>query len=225
MACGICFVALLMIVGSDAKGSPSESAFTPIFDGQTLDGWVVEGTRQYEMDGKTIPVWTAREGMIVCDGSGFGFLRLDRSYRDFVFRIEFKMAPKCNSGIGIRTVPFTGPRTTRPSFASYEIQLFDDANSPPSTHGTGSLYRYLAPTSNPIRPAGEWNQVEIRCEGPRIRVTLNGTVIQDIDQTQHASLKEKPLEGSICLQNHGGDIEFRNPRVHELTQINAVGKR
>ena len=85
------------------------------------------------------------------------------------------MQPGGNTGVGIRTPQFdpSKSRATRPSFYSYEIQLVDDAGQPPTAHSTGSLYRYVAPSTNPVKPAGEWNTLEVRCQGPRIQVTLN----------------------------------------------------
>jgi hypothetical protein len=126
------------------------------------------------------------------------------------------MSKGCNSGVGIRGVEFTGPAATRPSFASYEIQLLDDAGKPANSHSTCSLYRYLAPTATAVKPAGEWNEMVIECRGPRIKITLNGTVVQDVDQSQVESIKAKPLCGYLSIQNHGKLIEFRRLRVTDL---------
>jgi len=75
---------------------------------------------------------------------------------------------------------------------------------------------YFAPKVNATKPAGEWNQVEITCRGPRIRITLGGQLIQDVDQSQHDATREKPLSGYISVQDHGHRIEFRNIRLKEL---------
>jgi hypothetical protein len=209
-------VALLALA---LMGYPPDGAALSLFDGKTLDGWVAEGASEYQKDGKAVPVWTARDGLLSCKGKGFGFLRYkEREFGDFTLRFEFRMAPGCNSGLGIRTGAFDPEqsRATRPSFYSYEIQLMDDSGKPPTTHSTGSLYRYVAPKENPIRPAGEWNAMEVACEGPRIRVRLNGKLIQDVDQSTIEPLKSKPLKGCICLQNHGGTIDFRAIEVEEI---------
>ncbi|MGC8640565.1 MAG: 3-keto-disaccharide hydrolase [Isosphaeraceae bacterium] len=190
-----------------------------LFNGKNLEGWVAEGVSQYVKDGKPHPVWSVRDGKLVCTGKGFGFLRYDlRPFSDFDFHVEFRMAPGCNSGLGIRTRPFDPARSraTRPSFYSYEIQLFDDSGTPPSPHSSGSLYRYVAPAKNAIRPAGEWNSVDIECAGPLIKVTMNGETIIDFNQQTAQTLRQKPLAGYLCLQNHGGKIEFRALRVREL---------
>lgn len=199
-------------------GFSADDPALALFDGKGLTGWVAEGASEYQQDGKSVPVWTVHDGLLSCKGKGFGFLRYkDREFDDFTLHVEFRMARGCNSGLGIRTGAFDPARSreTRPSFYSYEIQLTDDAGKPATTHSTGSLYRYVAPKENAIKPAGEWNTMEIECLGPRIRVTLNGKLIQDVDQSTIDALKAKPLHGCICLQNHGGDIEFRAVEVKE----------
>lgn len=190
-----------------------------LFNGKDLTGWVAEGQTEYkDADGKMQPVWTVREGLITCAGKGYGFLRYNgKEFADFVFHVEYRMAPKCNSGIGIRTTAFDPKKSaaTRPSYYSYEIQLLDDAGKPPSTHGSCSLYRYVAPKINAVKPAPEWNVLDIECVGPRIRITTNGQEVLDVDQTTMPEIKNKPLKGYVCLQNHGGKIEFRNVRIQE----------
>jgi len=193
--------------------------FRPLFNGKDLNGWVAEGVKEFTADGTTEPVWIVKDGEIHCRGKGFGFLRYEReSFDDFVFHVEFRMAPKCNSGLGFRTRAFDpkDSRGTRPSFYSYEIQLTDDGDKPPNVHSSGSLYRYVAPKVSAMKPAGEWNTIEITCVGPKIQVNLNGQLIQDVDQTTIEALKTKPLKGNVCLQNHGGTIQFRNVRLREI---------
>jgi hypothetical protein len=192
--------------------------FRPLFNGKDLDGWVVEGNPGSDRLADGRPVWTVENGLIRCAGKGFGFLRYDRAqFADFSLRVSFRMAPKCNSGIGFRTRVYDPERSheTRPSFYSYEIQLIDDGKLPSKT-SCGSLYRYVAPRENALKPAGEWNEIEVTCVGPRIRVVLNGRSIQDVDQSTIPVLKDKPLKGHVCLQNHGGRIEFRDVKVREL---------
>jgi hypothetical protein len=207
----------LAVLSALAHAQSPKGALT-LFDGKTLDSWVAEGAKDTVVDGKPQPVWTVRDGMIVCNGKGFGFLRYAaKEFGDFTFHVEYRIAKNGNSGIGIRTVPFDPKQSiaTRPSYACYEIQLVDDAGKPASTHSTGSLYRYVAPGSNPAKPAGEWNSMDIDCTGPHIRIHLNGVKIIDVDQRTIAAIKDKPLRGYVCLQNHGRNIEFRNLWLRE----------
>jgi hypothetical protein len=191
-----------------------------LFNGKNLDGWTVEGTKDFKgKDDKVTLVWSVQDGLLRCEGKGFGFLRYDKKeFADFVLHVEYRMTPKCNSGIGIRTVPFDPKKNsaTRPSYAAYEVQLLDDAGKPPTKNSSGSLYRYVAPSANPVKPAPEWNAIDIECAGPRIKITINGQKIIDVDQSKIDEIKNKPLKGYVCLQNHGGRIEFRNVRIREL---------
>ncbi|AGA31068.1 3-keto-disaccharide hydrolase [Singulisphaera acidiphila] len=206
---------LLVLLGGPAVAED----FRDLFNGKDLDGWVAEGVKDFVKDGETRPVWSVKDGEILCTGKGFGFLRYAREeFADFIFRVEFRMAPKCNSGLGIRTRVFDpkSSKATRPSIYSYEIQLTDDAGLPATKHSSGSLYRYVAPKESAMRPASEWNRIDVECVGPHVKVTLNGKEIIDVDQTTIEELKQKPLKGYVCLQNHGGTIEFRNVRIQEI---------
>ena len=216
--------AALLACLAAAAPSGTTAPLPDLFNGRDLSGWVVEGTGQYNDGDETRPVWSVKEGILTCAGKGFGFLRYDKEVSDFLFHAEYRLSPKGNSGIGIRTVRYLGSFETRPSMAAYEIQLLDDAGKPPNTHSTGSLYRYVAPTANPVKPAPQWNTIEVECVGPRIRITINGQRVQDVDQTSVSTIKSKPLRGFVCLQNHGKSIEFRNVRLKKLTSSDAPAK-
>jgi hypothetical protein len=214
---------LMVLLGAPVQAED----FRDLFNGKDLEGWVAEGGKDFVQDGETRPVWSVKDGEILCTGKGFGFLRYDREeFADFVLHVEFRMAPKCNSGIGIRTRVFDpkSSRATRPSIYSYEIQLTDDAGKPVSKLSSGSLYRYVAPKESAMKPASEWNRIDVECVGPRIKATLNGREIVDIDQGTVAELKDKPLKGYVCLQNHGGTIAFRNVRIREIEGASAKTK-
>lgn len=214
---------LALSLGAHSSVAADDDGFVSIFDGKTTNGWVAEGLTSYFVGATRTPIWTAKEGILRCDGKGFGFLRYDKPLTDFVVRLEFKMGKDCNSGVGIRSLAFTGARNSRPSMSGYEIQILDDVGAAPSTKGTGSLYRYVAPKSNPVKAGPAWNEFEVRCEGPRIRVTLNGQVIQDVDQSTIAAIKDKPLKGYFSVQNHGKQIEFRNIRLKDLAAAPVGG--
>jgi len=190
-----------------------DGSFVDLFNGNDPTGWVVEGTANNK-DGQ--PVWAAQDGMIVCKGHGYGFLRYDRQVSDFILALDFRLDRGANSGIGIRHAKFTGERKSRPSFSGYEIQLIDENNKSPSKTSSGSLYRYVAPKTQATKPAGEWNTMVVECRGPKIIVKLNDKLIHDLDQTSIEEIARKPLSGYISLQNHGGDIAFRNIRLKTL---------
>jgi hypothetical protein len=192
----------------------------PLFNGRDLGGWAVEGPREYkDADGRSQPMWEVRGGLLHTAGRAFGFLRyVERPYADFALHVEYRMTAGANTGIGIRTGPFDPKRSreTRPSYFAYEVQLLDDAGKPPTKHCSGSLYRYVAPSANPVKPAGEWNAVDVECVGPRIRVVINGQSILDVDQSTIDELRGKPLQGYVCLQSHSRAVDFRNIRIRDI---------
>jgi hypothetical protein len=215
-----------------AAAPAADDGFRDLFDGKSLDGWVVEGPDKTK-DG--LPMWSVEDGRVVCLGKAFGFLRYDKKeFADFTLRVEYRFAPKSkenpqqgNSGIGIRMGKFDPKKSaqTRASYASYEIQLLDDAGKPANAHSTGSLYRYKAPTANPSKPAPEWNSIEVTCAGPKYTVRLNGETILEADQNDIPDLKDKPagtpapkdkpLKGYVAVQSHSGKVEFRKIQIRE----------
>jgi hypothetical protein len=56
----------------------------------------------------------------------------------------------------------------------------------------------------------------IECRGPRITIEHNGTTVIDFDQSTRKDTAAKPLSGSVCLQNHGSVVEFRNIALASL---------
>jgi Domain of Unknown Function (DUF1080) len=213
---------LVWVVTTGIVTSARAQEAQTLFNGMDLSGWVVEGPAEYkDKNGQKQPMWTVRDGVLSCAGRAFGFLRYkDREFSDFVLHVECRMSPHSNSGIGIRTGPFDPKRSkeTRPSYFAYEVQLLDDAGQPATKFSSGSLYRYVAPTSNPMQPAGEWNNIDIECRGPLIRITMNGKLILDIDQSTINELRNKPLKGSICLQSHTFQADFRNLTIRDLAK-------
>ena len=63
------------------------------------------------------------------------------------------------------------------------------------------VVRKMAASSE--KAAGEWNTMEVICNGNTIEVFVNGVL-------QNKGTNVSVSQGSICLQSEGKDIEFRN---------------
>jgi hypothetical protein len=202
-----------MVRADDAPAALSadeaRDGFVLLFDGKSLDGWKGD-TRGYQAD----------SGLLVCKPGGR--LWTEKQYSDFVFRFEFKLTPGANNGVGIRT-----PMEGDPAYVGMEIQILDDAApkyarlAPYQYHG--SIYGVVPAKRGALKPAGEWNSQEIRAEGSKIKITLNGEVIVDadlskieetIDKRPHPGLHNP--SGYIGFLGHGDPLEFRNIRIKEL---------
>jgi hypothetical protein len=189
--------------------------FVPLFNGKDLDGWRCH-------DGKEA-VWKVEDGLLVCAGSGGGWLGTEKTYSDFVVRLEYRLRPGGNSGVYLRA-----PDTGHISRVGMEVQILDD-DYPSYQHidyyqYCGSLYHLVAPTRRLTKPAGQWNAMEVRAEGRRVMVVLNGVKIVDADldrlRQDEAVAREHPglarTSGRIGLQSHSERVEFRRLRVKEL---------
>lgn len=59
------------------------------------------------------------------------------------------------------------------------------------------------------QPAGEWNRVEIECQGTRLQVEVNGKRVNEVSDVS-------PASGKILLQCEGSEIYFRRVELHPL---------
>jgi hypothetical protein len=59
------------------------------------------------------------------------------------------------------------------------------------------------------KTTGEWNTMEVVCNGSTIEVYVNGVL-------QNRGTNANVSRGSICLQSEGKDIEFRNVYLSSL---------
>jgi len=176
--------------------------FVSLFDGKSLAGW------EYVRD--TVG-WSAEEGVLVCSGEGRGWLRTARMYGDFVLHLEYAISEGGNSGVFLRSL-----LEGRPAYDGMEMQILDDHGAPATVSSTGAIYDAVAPTKNAARPAGQWNDLEITCAGSRVGFVLNGEHIVEVDLSADESLRGRPLEGYIGLQNHHSAVRFRSVLIQEL---------
>jgi hypothetical protein len=108
-----------------------------------------------------------------------------------------------------------------------ELQVLDDSAEkyakldPRQYHG--SVYGIAASHRGYQRPVGEWNFEEITVQGSRIRVELNGTVINDVDVSKVTDFmggKPHPgkdnVEGFFGFAGHGDAVGFRAVRALKL---------
>ena len=207
-------LACLLAVAVPFAAAQTEPGFTPLFNGKNLDGW--------KLVRPLGPGYLVEEGRLVCPANGGGNLFTEKEYANFILRLEFKLSPGGNNGIGLRA-PLEGDA----AYAGMEIQVLDDPapqykNIKPAQH-TGSIYDVFPAKLGALKPAGEWQSYEITANGRRVTIKLNGqtTVDADLDSVKdEAVLKKHPgllrKSGHVGFLGHRSHVEFRNVRIKEL---------
>lgn len=203
---------LLLAIGIPAL---DEEGFEPLFDGSTLDGWVLLGQHG---DG-----YVPKDGKLICPRGSGGNLLSSAEYADFVLRFEFKLESGSNNGLCIRC-PIAWRNL---AYDGNELQIIDNSAEryrdikPWQKHG--SLYHVAPAKTGALRPVGEWNSQEVTVHGSRVRVVLNGTEILNFDTAtvkdrgllaRHPGLQRK--SGHVGFLGHNEPVEFRNIRIKRL---------
>ncbi|GAA3357615.1 hypothetical protein GCM10017744_028910 [Streptomyces antimycoticus] len=183
-----------------------EQGYQSLFDGSSTAGWKQAGPGAFTLDPAT--------GTLTSTG-GMGMLWYEaRELHAYSLKLDWKMAGDDNSGVFVGFPPSDDPWSAVDN--GYEVQI--DATDTPD-HTTGSVYGFqsadLAKRDAALNPPGEWNTYEIRVEGERLRIWLNGVQINDFTNPDPA---RSLLQGYVGIQNHGdGDeVSFRNIRVKDL---------
>jgi nicotinamidase-related amidase len=192
---------------ADAKG------FEPAFNGTDFTGW--DGpTDQYEI----------ADGAIVCRKGKGGNIYTKAEYGDFTVRLEYKLPPRGNNGLAIRT---PGGKAHVATQAMCEIQILDDEHKDYAKldprQFNGSIYGMVAPHRGFLRPVGEWNFMEVTAKGHVLRIELNGTRIVDADVSKVTEFKDNtPHPGKDRLSGHFGFAGHNDPVAFRKIEIKPV---
>ncbi|MCS7020868.1 MAG: DUF1080 domain-containing protein [Gemmataceae bacterium] len=206
------------------------AGFVPLFNGKDLTGWqghvtmaerhkITDKTQLEELIRKRTDTafkhWTVKDGVIYCDGQGGVSLQTVKDYGNFELLVDWKIAPKGDSGIYLRGQP--------------QVQIWDSDNLPDNLQadrgkGSGGLWNNPPndPAKQPLvkadKPVGEWNTFHIILVGDQVTVKLNGKTVVDKGKLYNYWFKNQPVpdKGPIELQIHGTPLWFRNIYIKEL---------
>lgn len=210
-----------------------------LFDGKTLNGWTQHG-------GKAS--YRVEDGCIVGRSvlkTGNSFLCTDKNYGDFILEYDFKVDPRLNSGVQIRSECFDKPTTVEwkgrsiriPAGRVHGYQVEIDPDVPrkrmwsagiydegrrgwlfPSDGERGEQGRKFSEQGIRIFKPNEWNHVRVEAIGDSIKTWLNGVPAADLKDSMTP-------KGFIALQVHGigndkskegAEVRWRNLRIQEV---------
>ncbi|MFT4025140.1 MAG: DUF1080 domain-containing protein [Flavihumibacter sp.] len=199
-----------------------------LFDGSTLSSW-----HSYKGTGGVNTRWKIDDNAIAIntESKDRGDLVSNQDFENYHLTLDWKISPNGNSGIIIDAqddpakyewVWVTGP----------EIQVLDNNGHPDAKihkHRASDLYDLIASSSEPVKPVGEWNHVDIIHNHGSLEIKLNGvttvkTTMWDDNWRNliaHSKVKDMPdfgkfQSGHIALQDHGNAVWFRNIKIKKL---------
>lgn len=225
-----------VVLGLACSPALAEVEWKPLFNGKDLKGWIQRGG---EAPYKVV------DGAIVgtaVRGTPNSFLCTDMDYADFVLEYEFKVDPRLNSGVQIRSQCFDKDievvwedklrKIKAGRVHGYQVEIDPDPNRkrwwsagifeeatrgwlyPGQGGGDGKAF---TEQGGKVFKPGEWNQVRIEAKGHSIKTWLNGEPRADLFDSRVAS-------GFIGLQVHsigkaeqeGATVAWRNLRIQDL---------
>jgi hypothetical protein len=195
-----------------------------LFNGKNLSGWK-------NNDDKPLKKEAVKDGTINTHAIGGYLLVYDKEFGDFEFQCDVKMTDgECNSGVFVRTSDLANPVNT-----ALEVQVFHPLGT--TLHDFGAIYDLVPPSKQVAKGAGEWNRLNIVCQGPLIMVKVNGEQVAELDcdtldqpglradGTKHKfdrAIKDFARKGYIGLQDHGTDVWFKNIKLQEIKETAAT---
>lgn len=182
-----------------------EVGFVRLFNGKDITGWVGNAK-----------LWTVRDGMLIGRSPGikhYDFLTTKQTFEDFVLRFQIQLVgSRGNTGVLFRSKRVKN---------SHEVSGYQ-ADFAPGRHGNlfdeARRRKILAaPKADVVAKhlnRTDWNDYEIRAEGSRIILSINGVKMVDYVEAD----KTIPRRGLVALQIHKGgpmEVRFRNIRIKE----------
>ena len=219
---------------SDNSLTDAEKAegFKLLFDGKSKDGFHVFNNKT---DGSA---WKIVDGTYHLDPkeqkdaqtTGGGDLVSTDEYQNFHLKLDWKVDTAGNSGILLYVKE--DKKYERSWHTGLEMQVLDNARHPDSKiikHRAGDLYDLVTSSPETVKPALEWNHVEVISSNGNLEFFLNGTKVMVTKlwdenwKKMVAGSKFKVWsdfgtfnKGRIGLQDHGNKVWYKNIKIKTL---------
>jgi hypothetical protein len=220
-------VVLAALLAAGNLAAADDDFVRPFAENGSPRGWVVREWNDLAKPAGKDTEWAVENGVLRPGKNRGTWLVSEKEYADFVLEFEIKLTERGNSGVALRA-----PMKGDPAFDGLELQFADLRYNTEAKDSelTGGVYRAVAPTKQVYKPA-EWNTCRIELKGSRLKATINGEQVQDIDLdkftekvkrhdgTDAPPLKDRPRKGHIGFQHlsrNNEPIQIRNVRLKEL---------
>jgi hypothetical protein len=234
------YLTVLTLTALSVSCATTTPAPVALFNGKDLTGWVQRGGKAtYAVEGNEIV------GTSVLNTPNT-FLCTEKTYGNFILEYEFKVDPRLNSGVQIRSLSYDtatefvweGKTNKIPARRVHGYQVEIDPDVPRGRMWTGGIYdegrrgwlfprggeqsaeaKAFSEQGRRIFKAGDWNHIRVEAIGDSIKTWLNGNLCADLKDAATA-------RGFIALQVHGIDndankngtqVRWRNLKLTDLT--------
>ena len=210
----------------------SSNEWITLFDGNSLDAW-----RGFKMD--HVPSgWRIANGELTSYGESIrdslnlehGDVITREQYENFELELEWKISKGSNSGIMYFVQETDSSKHTYDT--GPEMQIVDNdiyAEDLKNHYLAGDLYDLIGCSEIAVKAVGEWNVVKIVANGSHVQQWLNGVMVVEYDLNsdkmknliEESKWKGYPefgmfTKGHIALQEHPGEVFYRNIRIRSL---------
>lgn len=198
-----------------------------LFDGKSIASW--HSYRNTTVNSR----WKIADNSISVDTSSTekGDLVTNDAFENYHLSLDWKISTNGNSGI-IFDVQDDPVKYEHTFHTGPEVQVLDNNGHPDAKvhkHRASDLYDLIASSSEPVKPANEWNHAELIQTNNTLEIKLNGvttvkTAMWDENWKQLiAGSKFKNLpdfgaykSGHIALQDHGNEVWYKNIKIKKL---------
>lgn len=210
----------VVLMGNIALAEPTPSALETDAKGWTdipppvdLKGWSRVPVPPGDPLGKEQWSVDASGKVLVCEGDGgHDMLLCDREFGDAVFHFEFRYT-KVEGKTGYNSGAYA--RNNKDGSIWHQAQFGDAAGgylfgqTPTADGQKKSFSTNKDGQETLVKPAGEWNTLEITARGNTMTLWVNGAVTGEITHCGNP-------KGLVGFEGEGYRIEFRNIKVKEL---------
>lgn len=198
---------LLAALLTRAQEATTPSGHVDLFNGKDFSGLT------FYMRSNAAPekTWSISNGLIICTGKPTGYVRTEKSYRDFVATAEWRFTKAGNTGVCV----FMQDRATNASprqiwphciecqgmhdhMGDFWLQGGTTCDEPVNMGKNG--IKMLLPSAE--SPVGEWTTFQSVCRSNTVEIIVNGKSMNKITGVDVSA-------GYIGLQSEGAEMEVR----------------
>ena len=225
LALALAFTSIAAVRAADNQLTDQEKkdGWVLLFNGTDYTGWRCN-------NGKEIASEVVDACMQPYKSGGYVVIH-EKKFEDFILKCDVKMPERCNSGIFFRV-----EEPKNPVHTGFEIQVATGKGT--SCHDFGAIYDLVPLKKNATKGPGVFNSVEIKCQGAKVSVTLNGEVVCEMDGDefdepgeraipgnhkyqlggQRRAIKDFARNGYLGFQDHGHPVWYKNVKLLVLDE-------